>query len=86
MANRLAWLLALVAGCFLALTLCHSRGAFAQEKDHSQWADSPHKKWYDSQEMNPAARERLGLYRGKMTLGRRIALGITGGRHEVTVL
>lgn len=38
--------------------------AWAQEnphKDRSQWANSPHKKWYDSQEMNPAARERLSV-------------------------
>jgi hypothetical protein len=33
MSNRLASLLALAAGIFLCLSLVHSRGAFAQEKD-----------------------------------------------------
>jgi hypothetical protein len=36
-------ILAIAAGIFLCLSLVHPRGAFAQEKDRSQWANSHHK-------------------------------------------
>jgi len=38
MSNRLAWLLALACGAFLAATLAHSRGAFAQEMEQGRGA------------------------------------------------
>ena len=47
----------------LGILVCTGPFAVAQTKDRSQWADAPpeRKKWFESREINEAARQRLGV-------------------------